>query len=72
MRFLLVIIAAPFLIVPLAAISFQMAACDMHVTAVDGMRDKRASAERQGWFYSYCSLWQRVDADLGDARIGAH
>jgi hypothetical protein len=65
MRFLLVIILAPFFIIPLAAISFQMVACDMHVTAVDGMRDKRATTERQGWFYGYCSLMAASIRRLG-------
>jgi hypothetical protein len=56
MRILLVIILAPFFLIPLAAIGLQVVACDLHVTAVDGMRDKQASTERQGWFYGYCSL----------------
>ncbi len=56
MRILLIIILAPFVFIPLAAIVLQAVACDLHVTAVDGMRNRRASAERQGWFYGYCNL----------------
>jgi hypothetical protein len=56
MRILLVIILAPFVLIPLAAIGLQAVACDLHVTAVDGMRNRQASAERQGWFYGYCNL----------------
>jgi hypothetical protein len=56
MRILLVIILAPFVLIPLAAIGLQVVACDLHVTAVDGMRNRQASAERQGWFYGYCNL----------------
>ena len=56
MRILLVIILAPFLLIPLAAIGLQVIACDLHVTAVDGMRNRQTSAERQGWFYGYCNL----------------
>ena len=56
MRILLVIVLAPFFLIPLAAIGLQAVACDLHVTAVDGMRDKKASTERQGWFYGYCNL----------------
>jgi len=56
MRILLVIILAPFVLIPVAAIGLQVVACDLHVTAVDGMRNREASAERQGWFYDYCKL----------------
>jgi hypothetical protein len=56
MRILLIIVLAPFLLIPLAAIGLQVVACDLHVTAVDGMRDKKVSTERQGWFYGYCNL----------------
>ena len=56
MRFLLVIILLPLLLIPLAAIGLNVLACDMHVTGVDSMRNKQASAQRQGWFYNYCNL----------------
>lgn len=56
MKFVLVIVLAPFLLIPLAAIGLQVVACDLHVTAVDGMRNKKASTERQGWFYGYCNV----------------
>jgi len=56
MRILLVIVLAPSFIISLAAIGLQVVACDLHVTAVDRMRDKKASTERQGWFYGYCNL----------------
>ena len=63
MKLLLVMILAPFLVISLAAVGLQVVACDLHVTAVNGMRDKKASAERQGWFYGYCNLiaasWRR-------------
>ena len=56
MKLVLVIVLAPFLLIPLAAIGLQVVACDLHVTAVDGMRNKKASTERQGWFYGYCNV----------------
>ena len=56
MKILLVIVLAPFFLIPLAAIGLQVVACDLHVTAVEGMRDKQASTERQGPFYSYCTF----------------
>jgi hypothetical protein len=56
MRILLIIILAPFLLIPLAAIGLQVVACDLHVTAVDGIRDKQTSTERRDWFYGYCNL----------------
>ena len=56
MRFLLVIFLLPLLLIPLAAVGLNVMACDMHVTAVDGMRNKQASAQRQSWFYNYCNL----------------
>jgi len=63
MKILLVIVLAPFLLIPLAAIGLQVVACDLHVTAVEGMRDKQASTGRQGWFYGYCNVmaasWRR-------------
>jgi hypothetical protein len=56
MKFLLVIILLPLLLIPLAAVGLNVLACDMHVTAMDGIRDKQASTQRQGWFYNYCNL----------------
>jgi hypothetical protein len=56
MRIVLVIILAPFILIPLAAIGLLVVACDLHVSAVDGMRDRHVSAERRGWFYGYCNL----------------
>ena len=56
MKILLVVVLAPLFLIPLAAIGLQAVACDLHVTAVDGMRDKKASTERRGWFYGYCNL----------------
>jgi hypothetical protein len=56
MRPFMLIILAPFLLIPLAAIGLQVMACDLHVAAIDGMRNKQTSAERQGWFYGYCNF----------------
>jgi hypothetical protein len=56
MKFLLLVVLVPILLVPLAAVGIQVTLCEMHVTAVDGMRDKKASTERQGPFYSYCNF----------------
>ena len=56
MRVLLVIVLPPLLLIPLAAVGLHVAACEMHVTAVDGMLDKQASPEGKGWFYGYCNL----------------
>jgi hypothetical protein len=56
MRILLVIILAPLFLIPFAAIGLQVVACDLHVIAVDGIRDKQASIGRQGWLYGYCNL----------------
>jgi hypothetical protein len=55
-KFLLFVILFPLLLIPLAAVGIHLMACDMHVSAVDGMRDKEASAERKGWFYDSCSI----------------
>jgi len=65
MRFVLVVILIPLLLVPLAAIGLHVVACDMHVTAVDGMRDKQSSTERKGWFYGYCNLMAGILRPVG-------
>ena len=52
---LLLVILAPLFVIPLAAIGLQVLTCELHVAAVDGMRDKQASADRQGWWYGYCN-----------------
>ena len=44
----------PLLLLSLGGIGISLIACEMHFAAVDGMRDKQASADRQRWFYSYC------------------
>jgi hypothetical protein len=56
MKILLVIILLPLLFIPVAAVGLHVLACDMHVAGVDNMRNKQASASRQGSFYDYCKL----------------
>ena len=56
MKLLLFILLIPILLIPFAAVGIHVTLCEMHVTAVDGMRDKQASTERQGPFYSYCNF----------------
>ena len=65
MKFLLVVILIPLLLIPLAAIGLHIVACYMHIVAVDGMRDKLASTNRKGWFYGYCILMAGIMRPVG-------
>jgi len=56
MKTLLAIVLIPLLLVPLAGIGLHGMLCEMHTTAVDGMRDKQASFDRRGWAYNYCNF----------------
>jgi hypothetical protein len=56
MKTLLIIWLTPLLLIPLAGIGLHRMLCEMHVAAVDGMRDKQASSDRQGWAYNYCKF----------------
>ncbi len=64
MRFLLLLLLVPLLLMPIAAVGFHLMACGVRVTSVDKMQDQRAQSERQRWFYSYCRF---MAAPLRDA-----
>ena len=65
MRFLLVVLLIPLVLIPVAAVGLHVMACDMRLTSVDAMRDQRAGSERQRWFYGYCKF---MAARLGDTQ----
>ena len=66
MRFLLLVLLIPLLLMPLAAVGIHVTLCEMHVTAVDGMRDKKASTERQGRSTAIATLWRRLCGALSE------
>ena len=60
MKILLMVLLIPLLLVPLAAAGVLVIACDMHVGAVDGMKDKAASVARRGMLYEFCNYMTNV------------
>jgi hypothetical protein len=56
MRFLLLVILVPLLLIPVAVIGFHVFACGIHVSSVDLMLDKKVIVDWQGRLYSYCKF----------------
>lgn len=56
MRFLLLVVFVPLLIVPIAAVVLHVMACGIHVGSVDRLLDKDVGIDRRGWLYGYCKF----------------
>jgi hypothetical protein len=56
MRFLLLVVFLPLLLIPVAAVGLHLMACGMHITSADALFDRHGGTQRQGRFYSYCQF----------------
>jgi hypothetical protein len=56
MRFLLLVVFIPLLLIPVAAVALHVMACGLHVTSVEGLLEKNSSIDRRGRFYGYCKF----------------
>jgi hypothetical protein len=61
---LLSVLLIPLLLVPLAVAGVLVMACDMHVGAIDGMKDKGVSVARRGMLYSFCNYMNGVERPI--------